>query len=127
MNNFLDFGTYEEYNPLEGDPNLNENIIMKRIIWNSELFTIAEIYDRNLMKSCALFYPKAEALVDNKEELHALFMSYIPMTQHRNFLQLYYPTRIRGNKVAFVCENPGDNLATLRGKYEEQWINFYFV
>ena len=69
LNNFLEFGTYEEYNPLEGDPNLNENIIMKKIMWNSELFTIAEIYDRNLMKNCALFYPKAEALIEDKESL----------------------------------------------------------
>ena len=69
MHNFLKFDTYEDYNPLEGDPNLNETIIIKRIIWNNELFTLAEIYDRSIMKNCALLYPKAEALVEDKNEL----------------------------------------------------------
>jgi hypothetical protein len=86
MNNFLDFEYYEEYNPLEGNPNLNEYIIMKGILWNSPLFTIAEVYDRNLMKNCAVLYPKAEALFENKDELLEMFMAYIPMTQHRNIL-----------------------------------------
>ena len=95
---------------------LNDDLTLKKVLLDSDLFTLLRVYNSKLMSTCCFLWLKLERRIINKADLRKYLTSWIPATQSPYILQLYYVDQVQGDKLGFVCEDPGEEICLLRGK-----------
>ena len=107
---------YEEYNYLDLNhfqlidffPNLvikNSNIKLIEAVYRIPGITIYRAYDKRSMNFCSIIYPDMDTIYSKKSLLQKTMLDVFQLSQHPNFIQIYYIDDTTDEKLFFVGED----------------------